>query len=74
MQSRNSRIGMVLFVFYLALYGGFVLVNTFSPETMEATPLAGINVAIWWGFGLIAAAFLLALVYGFLCRNPEEKS
>ena len=68
--TRNSRIGLVLFLLYLLFYGGFVLLNTFWPDTMEATPFAGVNVAIWYGFGLIVAAFVLALVYGFLCK-PE---
>jgi len=71
MNSPNSRIGLILFFLYLLLYGGFVLLNTFSPETMEATPMAGVNVAILYGFGLIIFAFLLALIYGVLCR-PEE--
>lgn len=73
MNTRNSRIGMVLFAVYLLLYGGFVLLNTFSPTTMEATPVAGINVAILYGFGLIIAAFVLALIYGFLCRWAEDE-
>ena len=67
--------GIILFAVYLVLYGGFVLINTFSPETMEATPIAGINVAILYGFGLIIAAFLMALLYGALCDSDDgEKS
>jgi len=72
MQTRNSRIGMILFLLYLLLYGGFVLLNTFSPTTMEATPIEGINVAILYGFGLIVAAFVLALLYGFLCTADGD--
>ncbi len=72
MKSRNSLLGLVLFSLYLVLYGGFVLLNTFWPETMDATPFAGVNVAIWYGFGLILAAFLLAIVYGFLCKAAED--
>lgn len=71
MQTRNARMGLVLFAVYLVLYGGFVLINTFSPETMEATPLAGINVAIIYGFGLIIAAFVMALLYGALCDSDD---
>lgn len=67
MSTFNSRIGLVLFAVYLLLYGGFVYLAAFSPQTMEATPLAGVNLAIWYGFGLIGAAFLLALVYGCAC-------
>jgi uncharacterized membrane protein (DUF485 family) len=68
MQQRNARYGFWLFLVYLALYAGFVLLAAFSPQTMERTPLAGVNLAIWYGFGLIIAALVLALIYGWLCR------
>lgn len=71
MLTRNSRLGLALFALYLVLYGGFVLLNTFSPETMGMTPWAGVNLAILYGFGLIGAAFVLAVVYG-LCCGPSE--
>ena len=38
MQTYNARVGLVLFVIYLILYGGFVFLNAFAAETMEATP------------------------------------
>ena len=73
MDTRHSRLGLMLFFFYLLLYGGFVLLNTFSPETMELTPVAGVNVAILYGFGLIIAALVLALIYGFFSRSREDE-
>ena len=72
MATRNARIGLVLFAVYLVLYGGFVLLNAYSPTTMEWTPIAGINLAVLYGFGLIVAAFVLALVYGWLCRPSAD--
>jgi uncharacterized membrane protein (DUF485 family) len=72
MQSRNSRLGLALFAVYLVLYGTFVLLNTFAPDTMAATPWAGVNVAVLYGFGLIGMAFLLALIYGALCGPSED--
>jgi len=71
MQTRNARIGLMLFCVYLLLYGGFVGINTFAPETMEKTPFAGVNLAIWYGMALIIGAFLLALIYGLVC-DPED--
>lgn len=71
MLDRNARIGLVLFAVYSAIYGGFVLLNAFSPETMEMTPIAGVNLAILYGFGLIIVAFVLAMFYGWLCRGGE---
>ena len=65
---RRVRLGHVLFVLYLALYGGFMLLNAFAPEKMEKTPLAGLNIAVLYGLALIAALFVLALVYEALCR------
>ena len=73
MESKNARLGMQLFCVYLVLYGGFVLLNTFSPTTMELTPLAGINLAILYGFGLIVAALVLALIYGALCSGETSE-
>ena len=66
---RNAKLGLILFAVYFLLYLSFVLINAFSPETMEKRPIAGINLAVVYGFGLIVAAFVMALLYGFLCRN-----
>jgi uncharacterized membrane protein (DUF485 family) len=72
MTNRANRIGLLLFAMYLMLYGGFVLLAAFSPQSMEVTPLAGVNLAIWYGFGLIIAAFVLALVYGWANRSKTD--
>ncbi len=73
MDTRNSRIGIVLFAVYLLLYGGFVFLNTFAADVMETTPLAGVNLAILYGFGLIVAALVLALIYGLLCNPTDDE-
>lgn len=72
MQSRNARLGLKLFAVYLVLYAGFVGINTFSTETMEITPFAGINLAIWYGFALIIAAIVLSLIYGMMCDATDS--
>ncbi len=72
--SPNGRIAMILFVVYLVLYSGFMLINVFAPALMDETPLAGVNLAIWYGFLLIAAAIFLAFLYGALCRPASEDS
>ncbi|MBP86228.1 MAG: hypothetical protein CMJ64_05860 [Planctomycetaceae bacterium] len=72
MDNRNAKIGMVLFIIYLAMYGGFVFLNAFRADVMEMTPIAGVNLAILYGFALIVAAFVLALLYGFLCKSDEQ--
>jgi uncharacterized membrane protein (DUF485 family) len=74
MHSRNTRPGLVLFAVYLVFYGGFVLLAAFSPDTLAMLPWAGVNLAIWYGFGLILAALLLALIYGWICRGDDASS
>jgi uncharacterized membrane protein (DUF485 family) len=73
MPEPKGNLGLILFAIYLVLYGGFVVLNAFFPASMEATPLAGVNLAIWYGLGLIVAALGLALVYGIFGASHEEK-
>ncbi len=69
----NTRLGLKLFVVYLLFYLGFVLINAFAADMMETIVVAGLNLAIVYGFGLIVVALLMALVYGSMCRNePVE--
>tara|TARA_R110002111_G_scaffold258083_1_gene326868 strand:- start:116414 stop:116719 length:306 start_codon:yes stop_codon:yes gene_type:complete len=72
--SRNTRLGLKLFTVYLALYGGFVFLNTFAPAKMEVVLFAGLNLAIVYGFTLIITAFVLAMIYGWMCRNDMASS
>lgn len=65
--ARNTRYGLVLFTVYLLIYSAYVLINAFAPELMERSTW-GVTWAILSGFGLILAAFVLALLYGWLCR------
>ena len=68
--ARNARYGLGLFAVYAALYATFVLLTAFAPQTMGTVIGFGINLAVYYGLALIAAAFLLALVYAWLCRAP----
>jgi uncharacterized membrane protein (DUF485 family) len=69
-ERHNARLGLALFAVYLAAYGAFVLLNAFWPELMDAVVVAGLNLAVVWGLGLIVGALALALVYAQLCRTP----
>ena len=68
--SRNARLGLMLFSVYLLLYGGFMALNVTNPKRMAEPALFGLNLAIVYGFGLIVAALVLALLYMALCK-PE---
>lgn len=69
--ARNARWGMRLFVLYLVFYAGFVVVGAFAPAWLGRRPWAGVNLAIWYGFGLIVSALVVALVYSWLCRARD---
>jgi uncharacterized membrane protein (DUF485 family) len=67
--AHNARIGLVLFAAYTAIYGGFMLLSAFEPQLMSKPFLGGVNLAVVYGFALIAAAIVVALVYLKLCRK-----
>ena len=64
---------MRLFLVYLVLYTSYVLTTAFRPAVMEIEPIAGVNLAILSGFGLIIVAMLLALVYTWICRGGNSQ-
>jgi uncharacterized membrane protein (DUF485 family) len=68
----NARVGLVLFAVYLALYGGFIYLSAFRRDVMARPSVGGMNLAIVYGFALIVAAFVLAVLYMFLCRPEVE--
>ena len=70
-EAHNTRLGLWLFALYCLAFLGFVLLNALSPQTMDIVVIAGLNLAITYGFGLIVGAFVLALVYASFCRVPN---
>lgn len=69
----KARIGMVLFLVYSLVYAGFVLINTVSPKAMGTVVLAGLNLAVVYGFGLIVLAIVMGLVYNHMCGRLEMR-
>lgn len=74
METRANRLGLVLFGIYLVIYAGFVLINAIAPTLMESTPVAGLNLAILYGFGLIIVAFVLAMIYGVVTGRQDDRA
>lgn len=60
---RASPLGLALFWVYVALYGGFMGLVLVRPDLLALRPFGGVNLAIVYGIGLIAAAFVLAVAY-----------
>ena len=69
--AHNRRIGLVLFALYVALYAGFMALSAFRPATMSQPVLGGANLAVVYGFTLIGAAIVLALLYMRICRKAK---
>ena len=68
----KAKLGIKLFWLYCVIYMGFVGIAVFSPETMNKSVLAGTNLAIIYGLGLIIFAIVLGLVYNHLCTRKED--
>ena len=69
---RSRVIGMRLFLIYVLLYIGFMGIVLFRPDVLSWRPLGGVNLAIAYGMGLIASAFVLALIYMVACRGGSS--
>ncbi|MCK4503292.1 MAG: DUF485 domain-containing protein [Desulfuromonadales bacterium] len=68
----KTRLGVKMFFAYTLVYAIFVGVNATRPEIMETTSL-GQTAAVIWGFGLIALALVMALIYNHFCTQAEKK-
>jgi uncharacterized membrane protein (DUF485 family) len=69
--SPNSKLGLALFVVYLALYLGFMGIAAYKYELFASAPFGGVNLAILYGMALIVAALVLALIYMMLCKSER---
>lgn len=68
----KRRLGLLLLLVYGALYVIFIVINVAWPPAMGTIVLAGLNVAVVYGFGLILIAFILAIVYNWACTRHER--
>lgn len=71
--SYKMRIGVWMFIVYAILYGGFVVLNVLKPTVMETPMMLGMNLAVFYGFGLIVFALILALIYTDMCSIKERE-
>lgn len=69
--AHNTRIGLILFAVYVVLYAGFMALSAFRPAAMSKPFAGGANLAVVYGFALIVAALVLALLYMRICRKSK---
>ena len=69
---RKALLGIQLSFVYGAIYAGFVAVNVLRPAAMETEVAFGLNLAVFYGLGLIVGAVALALAYDGFCRVVDR--
>src|SRR5438045_9266687 len=69
----NARAGLILFFIYLAFYAGFMGLAAFAPQAMGRPVLAGVNLAITYGMGLIVGALVVAALYMWACARNARR-
>ena len=70
----KTRLGLWMFLFYSLLYIGFVWINVATAgKVMQKIVLAGLNLAVVYGMGLIIIALVMALIYNHLCTKREHE-
>ncbi|HBG24542.1 MAG: hypothetical protein A2X17_08250 [Bacteroidetes bacterium GWF2_41_61] len=71
--SKKTRLGVILFLFYTLVYGGFVLIGLVNPELMGLHVIGAQNLAIVYGFGLIVLAIIMGFIYNAVCTRMENR-
>lgn len=71
--SFKTALGVWMFIAYAVVYVGFTAINVFNAKLMEIEVVAGLNLAIVYGFALILFALAEALIYHFICSYYEDK-
>lgn len=69
----KTQVGLILFLIYGVFYATFVIINTFDPTSMGQIVLAGLNLAVVYGFGLIILAVVMGLIYNIICSRIEAR-
>lgn len=70
---KKTRLGVILFIVYLVVYSGFVLIGTLYPKALGIIALGGLNLAYVYGMGLIILAAVMGLIYNYFCTKFENQ-
>ena len=71
--SYKTRLGLKMILIYGVIYAVFILINTLAPQVMAMEVLFGINLAVYYGAGLIIFAILQGILYNHLCTRKEKQ-
>lgn len=69
---KKARLGVWFFFLYLIFYAGFVAIGVLNYELLSQEVIGGLNLAIFYGMGLIVFAVLLGILYNYFCSRYED--
>jgi len=70
---QKTKLGVILFLIYLFIYAGFVIIGTLFPKILGEEVIGSQNLAIIYGMGLIILAAVMGVVYNYFCTRYENK-
>jgi uncharacterized membrane protein (DUF485 family) len=70
--SRRERMGLALLLLFSIVYFGFIGLCAFANAWFASISLIGVPATVWYGFGLIALALVIAGLYGRWSRSKSN--
>lgn len=70
----KQRFGIFMCLVYAIAYSGFVFISVFNVELMDTVMPFGLNLAVFYGMGLILFALFLAFIYSQVCNASERRA
>lgn len=70
---KKTKLGVILFIVYLLIYAGFVVIGTLFTDVLGIRIFAGLNFAVVYGMGLIVLAAVVGLFYNYFCTKYEKQ-
>lgn len=71
--AKKAKLGVWFFLIYSLFYAGFVIIGVVNYELLSQEVALGLNLALFYGMGLIVFAVLLGILYNFLCSRYEDE-
>jgi uncharacterized membrane protein (DUF485 family) len=70
---KKTRLGVILFIVYLAIYTGFVVIGSLFTDSLSVRVFSDLNLAVFYGMALIILAAVLGLFYNYFCTQYEKQ-
>lgn len=70
---QKTKLGIILFFVYAIIYVGFVIIGLVYTNLMSIQVIAGLNLAVVYGMGLIILAAVMGYIYSLVCTHMENK-